>query len=143
MAKFRKVTFGELDDLKCLLMEAGSSVESFRYYQKRSFEIIKNHKITVLLSGEDGQNVAYGHIDFDGSKHWLGIMVKESNQGQGWGKKMMSFLTDFCDQNDIVDINLTVDKNNIRAISLYDKFDFVIVSALSDRSYLMIRHKKL
>jgi ribosomal protein S18 acetylase RimI-like enzyme len=138
---FKKITFNEIDEVKNILLIAGNSLESFRYYQNRDFNAINNHVITVLLTDNHNRNISYGHIDFDGSTYWLGIMVIESEVGHGWGRKMMAFLIEFCDNNDIVVVKLTVDKSNLKAIDMYKKFGFQIVEEFSNTSFLMVREK--
>lgn len=140
---FKKITVNEIDEIKSILLIAGNSLESFRYYQKRDFDVINNHSITVLLANNDSQNIAYGHIDFDGLTYWLGIMVIESELGNGWGRGMMTFLIDYCDNNEITIVKLTVDKSNYKAINMYKKFEFQIVEDFSDTSFLMVRDKTI
>jgi GNAT superfamily N-acetyltransferase len=138
---FKKITVNEIDEIKSILLIAGNSVESFRYYQKRDFYVINNHALTVLLANNRSQNIAYGHIDFDGLTYWLGIMVIESELGHGWGREMMTFLIEYCDNNEIAIVKLTVDKSNSKAINMYKKFGFHIVEEFSDTSFLMVRDK--
>ncbi len=139
---FKKITVNEIDEIKSILLIAGNSLESFRYFQKRDFYVINNHAITVLLTNNHSQNIAYGHIDFDGLTYWLGIMVIESEIGHGWGRKMMTYLIEYCDNNEIAIVKLTVDKSNSKAINMYKKFGFLIDEGFSDTSFLMVRDKK-
>jgi ribosomal protein S18 acetylase RimI-like enzyme len=103
------------------LKEVGSSSNSFRYYLKRSLpECIKSHILTTILT-EDSLPIAYGHLDKDENGVWLGICVRESHVGKGYGKIMMDRLTSFYDGS----ILLTADESNHRAISLYEKYGFL------------------
>jgi ribosomal protein S18 acetylase RimI-like enzyme len=110
--------------LKNFLEHAGSSLKGFRYFNKRSFDVLKNHIVTFILE-EDGNALAYGHLDQESGTVWLGICVIESRQGQGLGNRMMRELLEFADENQIRKIKLTVDNDNLPAQSLYKKFGFV------------------
>jgi RimJ/RimL family protein N-acetyltransferase len=110
--------------LKNFLEHAGSSLNAFRYFNKRSFDVLKNHIVTFILE-EDGNALAYGHLDLESGTVWLGVCVIESRLGQGLGKRMMKELLDFADENEIRKIKLAVDNDNLPAQSLYKQFGFV------------------
>ncbi|MCI0611556.1 GNAT family N-acetyltransferase [bacterium] len=110
--------------LKNFLEHAGSALKAFRYFNKRSFDVLKNHIVTFILE-EDENALAYGHLDREGETVWLGICVIESQQGRGFGNKMMEELLKFADENQIPTIKLAVDNDNLPAQSLYKKFGFV------------------
>ena len=132
----KKITNTDLDILKNFIQNSGDSQKTFRYYEKRDFEIISNHILTVLLFFNN-KAIAYGHLEKEDDKVWLGIMVSESEKGKGFGKVIMSYLISFCKENKFSNIFLTVDKNNLNAIFLYQKFDFKIVSEFSETSLIM------
>ena len=54
----------------------------------------------------------------------LGIVVKESYQGKGIGKKLMGHLIGYAKKENIRRINLTVLTENLRAIKLYKSYGF-------------------
>jgi RimJ/RimL family protein N-acetyltransferase len=110
--------------LKNFLEHAGSSLKGFRYFNKRSFDVLKNHIVTFILE-ENGNALAYGHLDLENGTVWLGICVIESRLGEGLGNRMMKELLDFAEENDIRKIKLAVDNDNLAAQSLYKKFGFV------------------
>ena len=121
------------DLLKDFLEDAGDSLASFRYYSSRDYNVIENHMNSFLLY--DGSFcVGYGHLDKEEDQVWLGICVKEKFQGLGYGKIIMSHLTNLYDES----IMLSVDKKNKSAISLYEKYDFKVKSEKQD-SYIMER----
>jgi GNAT superfamily N-acetyltransferase len=96
---------------------------SFRYFKNRVFEdAVKTHKITMLYSTEDKKDVAYAHIDVDGSteRPFFGICVLREYQSKGIGK----LLTNHILQRFFETVYLTVDNDNLNAISLYKKFGF-------------------
>ena len=96
---------------------------SFRYFKNRVFEeAIQTHKITMLYSAEDKKDVAYAHIDVDGrtGRPFFGICVLREYQSKGIGKQLTNdILQRFSDA-----VYLTVDNDNLSAISLYKKFGF-------------------
>jgi ribosomal protein S18 acetylase RimI-like enzyme len=119
--------------LQNFLDDCGGSLSSFRYYESRDFDAVKNH-ITSFLLYDGNLCVGYGHLDKDGDDVWLGICVKENYTGLGYGKIIMNNLTNSYDR----DILLSVDKNNKSAINLYEKYDFVVKTEKAD-NYIMER----
>ena len=108
---------------------------TFRYFDKRNIDVIKNHIITIILE-IDNQDIGYAHIDFDDGKYWFGICLLLEYQGKGYGKKMMEFTFNDEKVKNIREIYLTVDKININAIQLYKKFNFTFVDE-KEYHYLM------
>ena len=115
------------DDLTQFLDQAGNSISTFRYFEKRSFDILDNHNVT-LLAYLDGNPVGYGHLDTEGNKTWLGIAIIDSMTGKGLGKKIMTYLTNHADSQQLEEIHLSVDTINKGAIHLYQKFGFSIIT---------------
>jgi GNAT superfamily N-acetyltransferase len=99
---------------------------TFRYFNKRSIDVIKNHLITLILADKE-LPFGYAHIDFDDNKYWFGICILEHYQGNGYGKNMMEYILNHEKIRNIDKIYLTVDKINVNAIKLYKKFDFDII----------------
>ncbi len=131
-----QITINDLEVLSEFIKTAGDSLKTFRYYEKRELSIISNHLLTILLFLND-KPIAYGHLEKEGNKTWLGIMVAESEKGKGYGKFVMSHLISFCKKNKLVSIYLSVDKNNINAIHLYKNFGFEVISEFSEISLIM------
>ena len=118
---FLKIDKNNVDKLESFVKTIGSSADTFRYYAKRTpSEAIANHLVTFLLF--DGDSVGYGHLDEEDGVVWLGIIVKESCVGRGYGKSIMEELINSYDGN----ICLTVDGDNNAAIGLYKKLGFVV-----------------
>jgi len=104
---------------------AGSSLETFRYFESRDIDVVDRHIATyVLMSGNN--TVGYGHLDLENSVTWLGVCVAEDYLRQGYGKEMMRILISHAIENDIREISLSVDKFNISAKTLYNKLGFII-----------------
>lgn len=114
------------------------SKESFRYFDKRNFKVLENHLATVgLIDEENGQMIAYGHLDKESDIVWLGIAVNADYQGKGLGKQIMSHLFEVAHSKKIDAIQLSVDKVNKAAILLYEKFGFEIVKEID--YYILMR----
>jgi len=127
-----------LDSSKCLsdfLANAGASLNTFRYYKSRDLSVISNHLVTILLY-KDGVPVAYGHIDKERSNYWLGVMVKESEVGLGYGSMLMAYLMNYCKNHGVSRVSLSVDLDNFQAINLYKKFGFVIARTTSEVMFM-------
>ncbi len=56
--------------------------------------------------------------------HLAQIAIKKSEWEKGYGSKMMEFVIDYFEKNDIKKAGLYVEKTNERAINLYKKFGF-------------------
>ena len=107
----------------------------FRYYALRGIEVIKNHKLTIIGTiGDDP--IAYGHIDRENGVNWVGLCVLDEFQGNGYGKKIFSYLLDYVQTNNIKNIQLSVDIDNYRAFNLYLKHNFQIAD-IKNKHYIM------
>jgi ribosomal protein S18 acetylase RimI-like enzyme len=124
--------------IKEFLDNAGESLISFRYYNVRSIEIIKNHLTTAVIIDE-GKVVGYGHLDNENGIVWLGVAICETEIGNGFGKLMMKFLVNRADELNIELIRLTVDKNNSKAIKLYLDFGFLYIKDINLNVQMMER----
>lgn len=132
----QKIQIGQTSLIDSFLENAGDSLKSFRYYNKRPVSVIAGHLVTCLLMDHE-KPVGYGHLDLKNEIVWLGIAVIDSEKRKGYGKKIMSFLIDFAFKSEINEINLSVDKNNQSAIQLYTFFEFEIVGQLNEYSIHM------
>ena len=128
MYKYQHIQEENIDLVKNFLLELGKGVESFRYFEKRPVEIVLGHLLAVVLTDEANNPVAYGHLDREGGNLWLGVAVAEKAQGLGLGKKMMDYLINYARSKKERSIKLTVDKTNVRAIKLYELYNFVCIA---------------
>lgn len=103
------------------LFSVKDSSNTFRYFDNRDFSCIENHLFTVLIYEKD-KPVGYGHLDPEDNITWLGIYLLPDYRSKGYGKIIMGILLSHAKN----DIQLTVDKINIGAITLYDNFGFTI-----------------
>ena len=111
------------DSVREFLSISQNARKQFRYYETREIEeAMKNHMCTTLSYHKEKKDVpvAYGHLDVEDGTVWLGICVADEYQGQRYGLQMMQILLDYYNG----EIKLSVDNDNKRAISLYEKFHF-------------------
>ena len=110
-----------------LLLEflSNSLPSSFRYFQTRTIDTIKNHVLTLLLV-KDGIPIGYSHIDYDihSDRYWFGICILPCYHNQGYGNFMMNYILSDSKIKQINNIYLTFDNDNIYAIKLYIKHNF-------------------
>lgn len=119
--------------LEKFIHSLGQEKESFRYFETREVSSIKNHLITCLIVDNDTP-IGYGHIDFDGTIFWLGICILQNFQGRGIGRYIIRALINECKNKNIGSIYLTVDKENISAIKLYESFSFKTIDFFQDKN---------
>jgi ribosomal protein S18 acetylase RimI-like enzyme len=119
-----KVNYSNRYLINEFLNNAGDSVMTFRYFNTRNIEIIKNHLVTYVFRFGD-KIVAYGHLDKEGDFVWLGIAVAESYKGKGLGRMMMAQLIEYAKMNNLSRIDLSVDIENRGAQRLYEILGFV------------------
>lgn len=127
--------------LKQFIAAGGDSIKTFRYFDKRPIDVLDNHKLTLLGFVEE-KPVGYGHLDYEGGRTWLGIALIEGYTGKGFGKKIMDYLLTYADESNLPEIYLSVDKENIAAVSLYNKLNFEVVKELNSAVILMKRLKQ-
>jgi ribosomal protein S18 acetylase RimI-like enzyme/sugar phosphate isomerase/epimerase len=106
------------------LSDAGDSLLKFRYFSKRSLDVLDNHLATYVITEEDAV-LCYGHLDREDGKVWLGIAATEKARGKGLGRMMMDALVGEGKKAGLDTIVLSVDNDNHPAIALYRKYGFV------------------
>lgn len=136
-ARYRIFDRPQREDISAFLNNAGNSLVSFRYFDSRPLNIIENHLVTCLISDLSNKYFAYGHLDKDGDKVWLGIAVAEEMRGKGLGRMMMEFLVGRAKELELECIQLSVDKINTAAIQLYLSFGFQSAGLLNENVQLM------
>jgi ribosomal protein S18 acetylase RimI-like enzyme len=108
---------------------------TFRYYNKRTIDVMENHVITILLINKT-EHIGYAHIDIDKGEYWFGICILEKYKNLKFGTKIMNFIFNDEKIKKLNKIKLSVDKINIFAIKLYNNFDFKIKEEY-DNIYIM------
>ena len=128
MYKYQHIQVENIDLVRRFLLELGSGAESFRYFDKRPIEVVLGLLLSVIITDEINKPVAYGHLDREGDNLWLGVAVADKAQGLGLGRKMMEYLINYARNEKEQSIVLTVDKTNLRAIKLYEFYNFTRVA---------------
>lgn len=131
--KIIEIENSNLEILKKFLNSLNEEKENFKYFENRKLSAIENHIYTMILLENDNP-VAYGHLDKENDKIWLGIVILKEYQNMGYGKKIMEHLISVAREKSIKLINLSVYKNNESAIRLYEKFNFRKTNS-NDSSY--------
>jgi GNAT superfamily N-acetyltransferase len=121
----------QLHNLKYFINNIGEAGKTFRYFQKRNCDVIKNHITTLLILNENSP-IGYGHLEKEGENIWLGICVLPEFKGKGIGKVIMNELIKVARDENLKYIALTVDKDNVGAIKLYLSFGFKLISEEKD-----------
>jgi len=96
---------------------------SFRYFNKRSVDVIQNHLLTLLVM-DNNNPIGYAHIDQEDGKYWFGICISDQHQNKGLGNHIMKYILHHYKIKYCKEIYLSVDNNNINAIKLYKKNNF-------------------
>jgi len=131
----------EKHEIQKFIGSAGSSLKTFRYFEKRSIDCINCHIVTFLYV--DGKEyLGYGHLDKDIQDIWLGICVSENYLGKGLGKQIMSDLITEGEKLGIENIRLTVDSDNLAAVKLYDNVGFVREKISGNTLYMRLNLQK-
>jgi len=124
-------------DIEKFLASAGSSLKTFRYFEKRNLECMESHVVTFLyVDGEDC--LGYGHLDREGRDVWLGVCVSENHLGKGLGKQIMSDLVNEGVRLNIDSIRLTVDCDNLVAVKLYENLNFAREKITGNTLYMRL-----
>jgi RimJ/RimL family protein N-acetyltransferase len=80
---------------------------------------------TYYLVEEEGRNIGYIGIELRSDELFLSkLYIKSSERGKGFGKKAVQFLEDLARSKKINKISLTVNKNNVKSIAVYEKIGF-------------------
>lgn len=124
------------ESLKNFLSRSQLGLKSFRYFQKREYDVILSHIYTCLYFVGD-ECVGYGHLDPHDNKIWLGIIVRDDYVGNGYGNLILNDLKKQTNDN----IYLSVDKDNLIAINLYKKNGFEFFSE-EDYYVIMVNKQK-
>jgi perosamine synthetase len=111
----------------------------FRYFDNRSCDAIKEHKITLLFHDEIKSGYfGYTHIDYDSAsnKYWFGIYLNNDYRGKGFGGLLLNYTLRHNNIKDITEIYLSVDVDNFYALKLYEKNNFAIYKSTDRVNYM-------
>ena len=82
--------------------------------------------------------MAYGHLDCEKDIVWLGVCVGSEFQGKGIGKVVVEALIKKAEDCQLQSIKLSVDKSNMIAQRLYEKFGFTICSETEEVNFMRL-----
>jgi len=97
--------------------------DKFRYYNTRDYTVIENHFLTLIVVDKEEEILGYAHLDYE-EKYWFGIYLSPKIRRMGFGLKLWDTIKSKAKTYNIKSIFLTVDNDNIPAISLYKKLGF-------------------
>ena len=126
--------------LKRFIANLGEHQNHFRYFNNRPIETIKTHLVTLLFL-KDSIPVAYGHLEKEGKDLWLGVATAYGYAGMGLGTIMLDNLIAYAKLKKELNISLTVDKENEKAINLYKKKGFTLTKEFPDYYKFMLSLK--
>ena len=78
-------------------------------------------------------------MDREDNVFWLGIAVIDKLRGKGIGSTIMEYLLDYAKKIEVQELKLAVDKNNEKAIKMYNTYGFKALKEL-DKSIIMIKN---
>lgn len=135
--KFIRADQHHTEPVAAFISRAGTSLETFRYFDKRPLGTLAQHLCTWLIAETDGP-VAYGHLDQEDGVVWLGIAVIASAKGKSYGKRMMERLVASGRALGVKHIRLSVDNVNTSAIQLYAQFGFQLTERRETFSFFQL-----
>ena len=130
MKKIKEIGIDDIELIKLFLSSLSKGKSKFRYFKNRPVSVIANHLLTILLL-DDNLPIGYGHLDKENDITWLGVAISDNHIGQGNGTIIMNYLKSFAKIKSIKKISLSVDKDNLTAIELYKKMNFIKVKETS------------
>jgi len=136
MIKIKQINYdNNKQDLEYFLQNCGKSKDTFTYFEKRPIEIIKSHLVNYMAFDKNIP-IGYTHLERENDIVWFGICIDEKYHGRGIGKGLMSKIIEHSQILELSDIHLSVYKDNISAIKLYEKMNFVGYKQ-NEKSYFM------
>jgi len=138
MIEVKKINYEEnKKDLIDFFNNCGIAKQTFTYFDKREFSIIKNHLVNFMaFDVEKNIPIGYSHLESENDIIWFGICVSDGYRGKGLGNLIMKQTLEYAKNKSVKEIWLSVYKDNIPAISLYEKMKFNIVKE-NEKSYFM------
>lgn len=79
----------------------------------------------VFICNDEGQTVGYGQIILNRGLYTIvNLGILHDYRNQGYGELLVKYLIELCNKNSIKTIYIRVEKNNTKALSLYNKLGF-------------------
>lgn len=121
--KIKKMTLEDLEEIKDVLQ---NDFDDFWNYNILSKELQNENSYYIVAKDEQEQIVGFAGVQFILDEADItNIVTKKSARNCGIATKLMEKLIKICEQKNISNITLEVNENNIYAIKLYEKFDFI------------------
>ena len=112
-----KINQDNIELLLDFISKGGEAFKTFRYYNSRDISSIDNHLVTLILTDDNCTPMAYGHLDQNKGKIWVGVCVIQNYARKGFGKHILNELINCAKEFSVNIISLTVDSDNIAAIN--------------------------
>ena len=119
-----RMTLSDLESIKDILE---NEFDNFWNYSILKSELENPNSIYFVIKIQDkiigfvGLLVVFDIVDI------TNIVIKKDNRGNGYSSALLEYIINYCKYNNLSQINLEVNTNNIIAINLYKKFNFVQV----------------
>ena len=79
----------------------------------------------IFICKNNGQAVGYGQIILNKELYTIAnVGILDEYRKQGYGEMLVKYLIQLCHENSIQSVYIRVEKNNINALSLYNKIGF-------------------
>lgn len=79
----------------------------------------------IFICKDNGQVIGYGQIIFSKGLYTIvNLGILNEYRKQGYGEMLVKYLIELCHKNSIQNIYIRVEKNNHKALSLYNKIGF-------------------
>lgn len=79
----------------------------------------------VFIYNNNGQAVGYGQVILNNGLYTIvNIGILDKYRKQGYGEMLVRYLIDLCYKNSIKNVYIRVEKNNLKALYLYNKIGF-------------------
>ncbi len=106
-------------------------------------KILLGRYMVIFIVYDEDRVIGLAHMEFNSSQRYLngllGIVLNRDVFGTGIGKRLMQVCIGYCIENSKRKIELSVFKDNVRAISFYKKIGFIMnnTTNLKDSIYNM------
>ncbi len=143
--KIRNATMGDLNGINTLFRDVVDDIQNVKkinmwntVYPFCEFEKDINNREMYIIEVEGEMIGSFTLSEYDdpdyyainwtsNNKKWFSInrlVILPSEQGKGYAKMAMNYISDYAIKNNYEVIRLTVHKDNIYAITLYEKYGF-------------------
>jgi ribosomal-protein-alanine N-acetyltransferase len=119
------MNLNDIDDVKKLEENQNISIIS----KNNMINDIKNSqtkyyilKLKNTIIGYIAFNYVFENLDLQS------IVISKEHQKKGYATFLLNFLLNFAKENNISNVYLEVRRSNIKAINLYEKFGFILIS---------------